>query len=163
YDEFDDRTDQRLGDYYIEAEGRLTNDLLNGKPFTEYKRFVKNKGIEIGYERKVFGRIYSMKEDNMAGLPHITNEIVGDAHGHLLDAYAISLEGWRRGLTLRWHIKDSEKFSEMETWFVDRPGQLFSLSAEQKTHYFFRTRGDKVTNEAVRIGKDKEKTKKLIK
>ncbi len=48
YDEFDDRTDQRLGDYYIEAEGRLTNDLLNGKPFTEYKRFVKNKGIEIG-------------------------------------------------------------------------------------------------------------------
>lgn len=103
-----------------------------------------------------------MKEDNMAGLPHLTNEIVADAHGHLLDAYAISLEGWRRGLTLRWHIKDSEKFSEMETWFVDRPGQLFSLSSEQKTHYFFRTRGDKVTNEAVRIGKDKEKTKQLL-
>src|SRR5699024_1225315 len=47
-DEFDGRTDQRLGEYYMESERRLTNDLLNGKPFTEYKRFVKNKGIEIG-------------------------------------------------------------------------------------------------------------------
>ncbi|HEX6593684.1 MAG TPA: acylphosphatase [Bacillota bacterium] len=104
-----------------------------------------------------------MIEENMVGLPHLTSEVVADAHGYLLDAYAVSLEGWRRGLTLRWHVKDSEKFSEMETWFVDRPGQLFSLRSEERTHYFFRTRGDKVTNEAVRIGKDKEKTKQLLK
>lgn len=45
----------------------------------------------------------------------------------------------------------------MKTWFVDNPGQLFSLSSKERTHYFFRTRGDKVTNEAVEIGKDKEK------
>lgn len=46
YDEFDDVTDQKLGDYYIEAEGRLTKDLLNGKPFNEYKQFVESKGNE---------------------------------------------------------------------------------------------------------------------
>ncbi|GAB3058607.1 acylphosphatase [Virgibacillus ainsalahensis] len=103
-----------------------------------------------------------MEENNTEWLPHLSNEIVSDAHGNLLDAYAVSLEGWRRGLTLKWHVKDSEKFKEMNTWFVDRPGQLFSLSSKEKTHYFFRTRGDKVSNEAVEIGKDKEKTKQAL-
>lgn len=42
YDEFDDLTDAWLGDYFIEAEGRLVNDLLNGKTFTAYKQFVES-------------------------------------------------------------------------------------------------------------------------
>ncbi|MFC4025024.1 acylphosphatase [Oceanobacillus longus] len=103
-----------------------------------------------------------MEENNAEWLPHLSNGIVSNAHGNLLDAYVVSLEGWRRGLTLRWHVKDSEKFSEMRTWFVDKPGQLFSLSSKERTHYFFRTRGDKVTNEAVDIGRDKEKTKQAL-
>src|SRR5699024_7070090 len=74
----------------------------------------------------------------------------------------VALEGWRRGLTLKWHVKDSEKFKEMKTWFVDKPGKLFSLSSSEKTHYFFRTRGDKVTNEAVEMGMDKEITKQKL-
>src|SRR5699024_10447209 len=86
-----------------------------------------------------------------------------DAEGTLLDSYAVALEGWRRGLALRWHAKDTEKFKDMHTWYVDEPGQLFSLSSEKKTHYFFRTRGDLVTNQAVEIGKDKEWTKQVLK
>lgn len=89
-------------------------------------------------------------------------EVVADARGWNLDAYVVALEGWRRGLTLRWHTKDSEKFKDMRTWFVDSPGRLFSLSSDTKTHYFFRTRGDMVTNEAVDIGGDKGKTKELL-
>jgi D-alanine-D-alanine ligase-like ATP-grasp enzyme/acylphosphatase len=96
-------------------------------------------------------------------LPHLSTEIVSEVQGNLLDAYAVALEGWRRGLTLRWHAKNSEKFNEITTWYVDEPGQLFSLSSKEKTHYFFRTRGDKVTNEAVAIGKDKERTKQALK
>lgn len=103
-----------------------------------------------------------MEENRAEWLPHLTGEIVSDAHGNFLDAYVVALEGWRRGLTLRWHVKDSEKFKEMRTWSVDQPGQLFSLSSEERTHYFFRTRGDKVTNEAVDIGRDKEKTKQVL-
>ena len=103
-----------------------------------------------------------MEENNAEWLPHLSGEIVSNAHGNLLDAYVVSLEGWRRGLKLRWHVKDSEMFSEMRTWFVDKPGQLFSLSSKERTHYFFRTRGDKVTNEAVDIGRDKEKTKQAL-
>src|SRR5699024_6450936 len=104
-----------------------------------------------------------MEESPAEWLPHLSPEVVLGVHGNLLDAYAVALEGWRRGLTLRWHAKDTEKFKEMTTWFVDTPGQLFSLSSKEKTHYFFRTRGDKVTNEAVAIGKDKEQTKQVLK
>ncbi|WP_078594229.1 acylphosphatase [Evansella clarkii] len=100
-----------------------------------------------------------MEQNNAEWLPHLTSEVVADARGPELDAYAVALEGWRRGLILKWHVKDSEKFSEMKTWFDDKPGKLFSLSLGTKTHYFFRTRGDKVTNEAVEIGGDKVKTK----
>src|SRR5690625_974490 len=95
-------------------------------------------------------------------LPHLSSEIVADARGPELDAYVVALEGWRRGLTLRWHTKDSEAFKEMKTWFVDHPGKLFSLSEQVKTHYFFRTRCDKVTNTAVTIGSDKEQTKQAL-
>lgn len=103
-----------------------------------------------------------MEKVNSEWLPHLSSEIVSDAHGNLLDAYAIALEGWRRGLTLRWHVKDSEYFKNMKTWFVDNPGKLFSLRSKEKTHYFFRTRGDKVTNEAVEIGMDKERTRQVL-
>src|SRR5690625_7025104 len=92
-------------------------------------------------------------------LPHLPNEVVADARGWNLDAYVVALEGWRRGLTLRWHTKDSEEFPNMKTWYVDSPGRLFSLSSDEKTHYFFRTRGDKVTNEAVEIGGDRKSTR----
>lgn len=103
-----------------------------------------------------------MEEHSPEWLPHLSGDIVAEAHGNYLDAYVVALEGWRRGLTLKWHVKESEKFPEMRTWFVDIPGQLFTLSSESRTHYFFRTRGDKVSNEAVDIGKDKEKTKVLL-
>src|SRR5690625_1904163 len=95
-------------------------------------------------------------------LPHLTSTVVSDASGWNLDAYVIALEGWRRGLTLKWHTKDLDKFKEMKTWFVDTPVRLFSLSYSSRTHYFFRTRGDLVPNEAVEIGSDKFKTKQVL-
>src|SRR5690625_2742348 len=103
-----------------------------------------------------------MEGVNTEWLPHLNSEIVSETEGNYLDAYVVALEGWRRGLTLRWHIKDSEKFKEMKTWFVDNPGQLFSLHSHEKDHYFFRTRGDKVSNEAVEQGMNKEITKKML-
>ena len=40
YDQFNNPTDQMMGDYFLKAEGRLVSDLLNGKHFTEYKNYV---------------------------------------------------------------------------------------------------------------------------
>ncbi|MDX8047096.1 acylphosphatase [Gracilibacillus sp. S3-1-1] len=103
-----------------------------------------------------------MQDQNTSWLPHLSSEIVTDARGSELDAYAIALEGWRRGLELKWHAKDSEKFKELKTWATERPGKLFSLSLGDKTHYFFKSRGDKVSNEAVTAGADKESTKEYL-
>lgn len=44
YDEFDEETDQWLGDYFLEAQGRLTDDLLKGKQFDKYRKFTDNLG-----------------------------------------------------------------------------------------------------------------------
>src|SRR5690625_2104176 len=95
-------------------------------------------------------------------LPHLSPEVISETEGNYLDAYVVALEGWRRGLTLRWHVKDSEKFKEMKTWYVDQPGQLFSLQSKERIHYFFRTRGDKVPNQAVEYGMDKDITKRML-
>ncbi|WP_018930750.1 acylphosphatase [Gracilibacillus lacisalsi] len=103
-----------------------------------------------------------MQDQNTSWLPHLSSEIVTDARGSELDAYVIALEGWRRGLELRWHVKDSEKFKDMKTWATEKPGKLFSLSLGDKTHYFFKSRGDKVSNDAVTIGADKEATKEHL-
>ncbi|MCG7333027.1 acylphosphatase [Salinicoccus roseus] len=103
-----------------------------------------------------------MEENNKQWLPHLTGKIVSEIEGNFLDSYAVALEGWRRGLKLKWHVKGSEKFKEMEVWSVDRPGQLFSLSSKEKTHYFFRSRGDDVSNEAVQVGRSKERTNAVL-
>ncbi|WP_035513050.1 ATP-grasp domain-containing protein [Halalkalibacillus halophilus] len=96
-------------------------------------------------------------------LETLPKEIVKGIEGNFLDSYAIALEGFRRGLKLTWHAKDDENFAEMETWSVDQPGQLFSLSDEQgNKRYFFRTRSDLISNEAVQIGKDKHRTREVL-
>ncbi len=40
YNEFNKDTDQLLGDYFLEAEGRLMNDLLKGKKFENFQKFL---------------------------------------------------------------------------------------------------------------------------
>ncbi|ARK32210.1 acylphosphatase [Halalkalibacter krulwichiae] len=103
-----------------------------------------------------------MNQNKTEWLPDLPAEVVEGARGHELCPYIIALEGWRRGLTLKWYTKESDKFDHMKVWYVDRPGRLFSLSSAERTHYFFRSRGDKVTNEALEIGADKEKSKEWL-
>ncbi|MDE5415820.1 acylphosphatase [Alkalihalobacterium chitinilyticum] len=100
-----------------------------------------------------------MENNQIITLPHLTNEMVVSARKTKLCAYAVAIEGWRRGLTLKWYTIDSGKFDNMITFGVNPPGRLFSLSSKERTHYFFRTRGDKVSNEAVEVGADKDETK----
>ena len=103
-----------------------------------------------------------MKNIRGVSLPQLPNEIVRNARKTRLDAFAVALEGWRRGLKLKWYTKDSEHFQDMIIFGVNPPGRLFSLSSEKRTHYFFRTRGDKVTNEAVELAADKGVTKEIL-
>lgn len=100
-----------------------------------------------------------MKVKENITLPHLTNDIVRQARKTKLCAYSVALEGWRRGLKLKWYTKDSEKFQDMLIFGVNPPGRLFSLSSEDKTHYFFRTRGDKIPWETVELASEKDDAK----
>lgn len=42
YDHFNKTTDRLLGEYYLEAEGRLIKDLLKGKPFEHFNKLVSS-------------------------------------------------------------------------------------------------------------------------
>lgn len=103
-----------------------------------------------------------MKESSPISLPQLTEDIVTKARKTRLCAYSVALEGWRRGLKLKWYTKDSKHFDDMIVFGVNPPGRLFSLGNGERTHYFLRTRGDKVTNEAVIIGSEKDDTKALL-
>ncbi|WP_085506196.1 acylphosphatase [Thalassobacillus devorans] len=103
-----------------------------------------------------------MSEQQGISLPQLTNDIVKNARKTRLDAFAVALEGWRRGLKLKWYTKDSEHFQDMIIFGVNPPGRLFSLSSEERTHYFFRTRGDIVANEAVEVASEKDDTKVVL-
>lgn len=74
-------------------------------------------------------------------LPQLPNDIVKNAKKTRLDAFAVALEGWRRGLKLKWYTKDSEHFQNMIVFRVNPPGRLFSLSSDKQTHYFFSYKG----------------------
>ena len=78
-----------------------------------------------------------------------------------LDAFLLALEGWRRGLTLRWYHEVPPE-SNIKLIGFNPIGKIFSLSDDKKTHYFYRSRGDLVSNEAVEIAGDKFKTKQLL-
>ncbi|ART78084.1 Cyanophycin synthetase [Sutcliffiella horikoshii] len=103
--------------------------------------------------------VVKLNQNEVISLPHLPKEVLVGARKTKLCAYSVALEGWRRGLTLKWYTKDSDKFDHMITFGVNPPGRLFSLSSKDRTHYFFRTRGDKVTKQAVEIGSDKDETK----
>ncbi|WP_339226575.1 acylphosphatase [Oceanobacillus sp. FSL K6-2867] len=103
-----------------------------------------------------------MENNKVKLFPHLTEEVVADIRGFKLDAYLIALEGFRRGLTLKWYKDETEK-CKLHRLNSSTDGKFFSLSSDKQSHYFFRSRGDLVANKTVNICTDKEKTKQLLK
>ena len=91
----------------------------------------------------------------------ITEQMVRNIRGFNLDAYLVALEGWRRGLELTWHL-NPEIHTDLKIIGFNPLGKSFSLQSETKTHYFYRSRGDKVANEAVEIASNKQKTREYL-
>src|SRR5690625_252723 len=91
----------------------------------------------------------------------LTKQMVSGIRGFNLDAYLVALEGWRRGLTLKWY-GDPSAVTDLKIIGFSPLGKTFSLSDYNMTHFFYRSRGDKVTNEAVDIGADKHLTKEHL-
>lgn len=92
-----------------------------------------------------------MEKKKHEWLPHLDHCLPIEAQGWKLSSYAIALEGWRRGLTLKFFNK-SRKLSKIK----------YSLSYNGREHVFAGSRGDLVTKEAIKICINKHLTKKFL-
>lgn len=79
-----------------------------------------------------------------------------EAQNNKFCSYLVALEGWRRGLTLKYY---SDKVTKKG---LHSPGLLFSLSSGNSIHKFYKARGDKVKGKAFSIGSNKFATKKWL-
>src|SRR5690625_6542291 len=91
----------------------------------------------------------------------LSNQMIKGVRGFNLDAYLVALEGWRRGLELTWYY-DAKDVTDLKIIGFNPLGKTFSLSSKDKTHFFYRSRGDQVTNESVEITSNKDQTKDLL-
>src|SRR5690625_4617591 len=95
-----------------------------------------------------------MNEKNW--LPHLTNEMVAGARNNNLCSYLIALEGWRRGLTLKFYSKLVKQNS------LHAPGLLFTLDDGKNIKTFYKSKGMDVKGKAFSIGGNKIKSKQLL-
>ena len=93
-----------------------------------------------------------MSGSNVNWLPHLENMVPQKASGNNLSMYSIALEGWRRGLKLKFFTALHDGNFEIQ----------FSLENNNRYHQFEVSKGDKVEEIAVEICKDKFKCKELL-
>lgn len=99
---------------------------------------------------------------NKEWFSHLDTNIISSVKGVRLSSYLVALEGWRRGLTLKWYIGDVPNTDIWRTGRKSSPMRLFSLSSKHKTHFFHISRGDLASTEAIKICLNKEETKRLL-
>lgn len=93
-----------------------------------------------------------MKKYKDNWLPHLKHAIPKEVFGYTTSMYSIALEGWRRGLNLRFINKNQIK-SQTE----------FILSNKDRRYRFSGSRANIITKEAINICADKHLTKKVLK
>ncbi|WP_193065545.1 acylphosphatase [Oceanobacillus oncorhynchi] len=102
-----------------------------------------------------------MKSQEAKLLPSLPKKVVENITGFQLCSYLIALEGWRRGLELKYY-RDETPLCELSRLNSSTHGKFCSLSNGSNKHYFFRSRGDKVSNQAVSVCENKEETKSCL-
>ncbi|MCD2137391.1 acylphosphatase [Salinicoccus halitifaciens] len=94
-----------------------------------------------------------MSETEFRWMPHHEGAVPPAGQGKRISTYTVALEGWRRGLNLKYY----SHFDEKNLLKV-----RYSLSDGTKTHHFQLSMGDGVTQEAFDICDNKETTKKYL-
>src|SRR5690625_2758621 len=86
-------------------------------------------------------------------LPHLENAVPSAGQGKRISTYTVALEGWRRGLKLKFYslFEDGNKLKVR-----------YSLSNGERTHHFSLSMGDRVSDKAFKICDDKDLTKRYL-
>lgn len=86
-------------------------------------------------------------------LPHLEDAVPHAGQGKRISTYTVALEGWRRGLELKFYsvFEDGNKLKVR-----------YSLANGNKVHHFSLSMGDKVSEEAFEICNDKDLTKHYL-
>ncbi|MDO6451793.1 acylphosphatase [Oceanobacillus profundus] len=92
-------------------------------------------------------------EDKKRWLSHLIDSIPREAHGYPVTMYSIALEGWRRGLTLKF-------INNRRNW--KKAGIEYSLTYNGKEHRFIGSRTRLITKEAIKICVNKDLTKQYL-
>lgn len=95
-----------------------------------------------------------MSKTDFRWMPHHEGAVPKAGQGNRISTYTVALEGWRRGLNLKFygHYDEDNNFNVR-----------YSLSNETKTHHFQLSMGDAVTKKAFDICNNKEITKQYLK
>ncbi|MFC3039736.1 acylphosphatase [Virgibacillus xinjiangensis] len=94
-----------------------------------------------------------MEENQENWLPHLINAVPTTGYGKKLSMYTIALEGWRRGLKLKFYTIDNPE---------NKLKIRYSLSSDEREHHFESSKGDKTTEEAYEICDNKFLTKEYL-
>lgn len=91
-----------------------------------------------------------MEDVKYRWLPHLEDAVPDAGQGKRISTYTVALEGWRRGLELKFYsvFEDGNKLKVR-----------YSLANGEKVHHFSLSMGDKVSEEAFEICNDKDLTK----
>lgn len=84
-------------------------------------------------------------------LSHLETSIPEEARGYTVSMYSIALEGWRRGLKLKF-INENRRKSEIR----------YSLASKDREHRFVVSRGDLTSVSTMKICRDKHTTKEYL-
>lgn len=94
----------------------------------------------------------------------LTKQMIKETKGLNLDTYLMALEGWRRGLSLTFYY-DPTQVTDLKITDSNPIGKAFSLKSNKSnmTYYFYRSLGNKVSNEAIDLTYDRQQTKTHLK
>lgn len=93
-----------------------------------------------------------MDSYNKTWLPHLKNAIPREAFSHQINMYTIALEGWRRGLDLKFY-----KYHKDDKFQI-----RYSLGSKDKKYHFDGSRGSKISKETINTCIRKDKTKEVL-
>ncbi|SDO06644.1 acylphosphatase [Alkalicoccus daliensis] len=93
------------------------------------------------------------EETSYQWLPHLEGAVPKAGQGKRISTYTVALEGWRRGIRLRFYSAFDEEM---------KLKVRYSLKYKDREHHFALSKGDLVTEEAFDICDDKDLTKQYL-